>query len=141
MTATISIQLRTKLLRAYFTPDSFTGDDQLFVAVCSEVPMANSSGYNLSEPLAGAYDRCSVPLTSDFWLLGENGQLSNLVDLDFPPPDEGEDWGYLGGWALLDAPTGGMCQAVGALISPTLFTSDMPFLSIQPGGIVIGLYD
>lgn len=137
----VSLALRNKLLQAYFTPDTYVADSTLYVAVTNAVGEVNAPGANLNEPAASAYARCAVPLSSDYWDLSGYGELFNIVDIDFPPPVAGEDWGYLGGWAVVDAPDGGMTQAVGALVLPMQFTSDLPLLSLPPHAITIGLYD
>lgn len=130
-----------KLLQAYFTADVFITDDLLYVAVTASVAPANSPGSLLDEPDASAYMRSPISLSSGQWALTNVGaSMYNLVDIDFPPPDTGVDWGLLNAWALCDAPTGGQVQAAGALVQPMNFTSDLPQLSIPPGGIVINLF-
>ena len=141
MAGTISNTLRNKLLQAYFQPDVYTADETLFVALTGSVGTANAPGDTLDEPAVSVYARTAVDLTSDWWNLSGGGEMFNIADIDFPAPIPGEDWGYLAGWALLDAPDGGMTYAVGSLIVPILFTSDQPQLSLGPGGITVGLYD
>lgn len=136
----VSLDLCQKLLQAYFTPDSFSSDTALYVALTATTGLVNSPGNDLTEPVAGAYSRAVVPLTSDFWALSGTGDLYNIADVDFPPPNAGEDWGYLSAWALVDAPTGGMVQAVASLVDPLYFTSDMPYMSLGPSGIVVSVY-
>jgi hypothetical protein len=141
MAATISLELRERFLRCYFMPDTFMRDEQLFVAVTGKVPLANQSGLTIDEPAAGAYGRAAISLNSEWWALSGFGEVSTIADIDFPAPEDGEDWGYLQGWALLDAPDSGLTLAVGSLIQPMTFTADQPPLSIGPGGIVLGLFD
>lgn len=141
MAGTISLAFRNRLLQAYFTPDAFVGDESLFVAVTRTVALANDSGLNLTEPDAAAYARPQIDLTSNWWALSGAGEMYNTTDIDFAPPDAGDDWGYLSGWALLDAPDSGVVLAVGSLIQPLVFTSDLPYLSISPQGVTVGLYD
>lgn len=141
MASTISLAFRNRLLQAYFTPDAFVGDESLFVAVTRTVGLANDSGLNLTEPDASAYARSQVDLSSDWWALSGAGEMYNVADVDYGPPNVGEDWGYLTGWALLDAPDSGVVLAVGSLVQPLVFTSDLPYLSIRPQGISVGLYD
>lgn len=136
----VSLDLCQKLLQAYFTPDSFSADTALYVALTAAPGLVNSPGNDLSEPIAGAYSRAMVPLTSQFWALSGTGDLYNIVDIDFPAPNVGEDWGYLSAWALVDAPTGGMVQAVATLVDPLYFTSDMPAMSLGPSGITVSVY-
>lgn len=141
MSATVSVALRDLLLQAYFNPDGFTGTGQLYAAVTGSVGLANASGDMLDEPGAAAYARAIAPLDSLTWALTGFGEAYNLVDLDFPPPNTGEDWGLLTGWALLDAPDSGMTLAVGALIRPIYYTADLPQLSLGPGAITVALHD
>jgi hypothetical protein len=141
MAATISIELRERLLRSYFSRDIPPPDDILYVALTGAIGLANATGDSLDEPSAAAYARASVLLDADNWALTGFGEIQNTQDIVFPDPNTGEDWGYIGGWALVDAADSGVTLAVGSLILPTTFTSDMPSLAIQPGGITIGLYD
>lgn len=136
----VSLDLCDKLLRAYFTPDVFTPDVNVFAAVTMVPGLVNSPGDSLTEPVAAAYSRSAVPLTSDYWALSGTGDLYNTVDLDFPPPTAGEDWGLLAAWALLDAPTGGVVLAVGGLVAPLYYVSAMPPLSLGPSGVTVSVY-
>jgi hypothetical protein len=141
MAATISLEFRQLLLQMFFQRDIAVSTDTLFVALTHTVPLANQSGFTLDEPEAGAYNRAAVELNSDNWALSGFGEVMNSADVDFPGFEPGEDWGYLMGWALLDSPSSGMTYAVGSLIQPTLATSDMPPVAMQPGGIVLALFD
>ena len=141
MSATISQVFRNKLLQAYFQKDVFAYDERLYVALTGQVGQANADGSSLDEPEVSAYQRAAVPLTSDYWSLTGFGDMFNNSDVAFVGPDPGEDWGQLSGWALLDAPDGGMVQAVGSLVLPTFYTSDMPPIALPPAGITIRLTD
>jgi hypothetical protein len=141
MAATISIELRERLLRSYFRRDITLEDDTLYIALTGTTGLANMAGLNLDEPLAGAYARASVPLDGDNWGLTGFGEIQNLQDIVFPDPAPNEDWGYLGGWALLDQPDSGITLAVGSLVTPVDFTADLPAAALHPGAITIALLD
>lgn len=141
MASAVSIQFREMLLSSLFMADVFTAPAQLYVALTSNVALINQSGNTLREPIAGAYSRGAIDLDSLSWATTGFGDVANVVDIDFPPPTTGEDWGYLSGWALVSDATAGSTYAVGSLVLATQYTSDQPFLSIKPGGIVVGLTD
>lgn len=141
MASAISIPFREMLLRAFFSPDTFTAPTQLYVALTNDVGLINQSGDTLDEPTAGAYNRAVIPLDSTNWTLSGFGEVYNSNDVDYPPPTPGEDWGYIGGWALLDSPDSGITLAVGSLVVPTFYTSDQLFMSFAGGAITIGLTD
>lgn len=137
----VSMFFRDALLRSYFQPDLSTGADALYAAVTSAVARINQTGLTLTEPTVAAYSRVAVPLDSADWALDSLGGVYNLNDVSFPDPDPGDDWGYLGGWALLDSPDSGVVYASGPLTNPTFFTSDMPGISLPPGGITVAFRD
>jgi hypothetical protein len=129
------------MLRGVFNPDLFAAPPFVYVALSVGVGLVNQSASTLDEPLAGAYERAAVPLDSANWTLSDYAEVFNAVDIDFPAPAPDEDWGYLGGWALVDAPDGGTTLAVGALVLPTYYTGDQPPLSLGPGAVMVGLID
>lgn len=136
MSATISMFLRGELLRHYFMsrPGSY-----IYAAVTQTVGLANSPGDLLTEPSGNGYGRPELPCDEETWGLTGLSELSNLVEIPFP--DHTDEWGYIGGWALLDAPASGMTLAVGSMVVPGELTAEMPPLSLTVGACTIGLYD
>lgn len=139
--ASLSIPMREMLLRSFFMADSYRPPQTLYVALTVDVGAINQAGSLLNEPDAGAYQRGAIPLDSDSWQLNGFGAISNIADVDFPAPASDEDWGYLGGWAVLDAPDNGVVLAVGALSPAVYYTADLPSLSLGPGQVTLGLVD
>jgi hypothetical protein len=132
---------REMLLRSFFQPDLAAPADTLYAAVTLAVAKINQSGLTILEPTVPAYARVGIPLDSADWQLDGFGGVYNVNEVVFADPDPGDDWGYLAGWALLDAPDTGMVLASGPLVTPTPFTSDMPGVSIPPQGITVALHD
>lgn len=141
MASGVSLFLRDGLLQSYFQRDLLAGTDQLFAALTGAVARVNSGGAFIDEPAASAYARVAIPLNSLNWQLNGFGAVYNVNQVDFPDPTPGEDWGYLGGWALLDAPDSGVVLACGPLVRPMTYTSDLPPMSLPPQGIMVQLYD
>lgn len=137
----VSMFFREMLLRSFFQPDLASATDTLYAAVTAAVAKVNQSGLTILEPAAAAYSRVAIPLSSANWALDGFGGVYNINEITFPDPDPGDDWGYLAGWALLDSPDSGLVLASGAVRNPTLFTSDMPGVSLPPQGAVVALHD
>jgi hypothetical protein len=129
--------MREQLLASYFQRDLLAETDQLFAALTRTVARVNQSGATLDEPAAVAYARVGIPLNSTNWAQDGFGGVYNTIEVDFPAPVAGEDWGYLGGWALLDSPDSGITLAADSLVNPLMYTSDMPPLAIPPQGIML----
>lgn len=137
----MSATLRVAMLRSYFNPDLYVSAPFVYVALSVGVGLVNQSAATLDEPVAGAYERAQLPLDSTSWTINDYAEAHNIVDIDFPAPVADEDWGYLGGWAVVDAPDGGTTLAVGALVLPLYYTADQPPLALGPGAVMVGLID
>lgn len=139
MSGSVSMYLRSRLLSAYFQPDIDYSDDELWVALTTVLAPSNAVGTQLVEPAAASYGRAAAPLSSGIWQLSGYSEVFNAVEIDFPTPADGDDWGLVRGWALVSSQTGGMALAVGAL-PPTYVAAGQP-VTIDPSGIIVGLND
>lgn len=139
MSGTFTPYGRQLLLGAVFTPELVTVPAELWVALTSVPPVANSDGTQLDEPdpLDG-YLRVSYPLDGGSWDSTQLGELFNTGLISFDAPTD--SWPLLTGWALCSADTAGDCYAVGTLLEPYAPTVGVaPYIDV--GGIAVGLYD
>lgn len=135
MSATISLYLRSELLRRFF----LAGEPQdCYLALCSVVPQANATGDQLLEPVAGGYARAVYETGTDRWAPSGYGEVYNTRRLVF---DEAvSDWGLIAGWALVDSPNSGLTLAVGSVLTPTFVVAGVTPVA-EVGSITAGLYD
>lgn len=109
--------MRQYLLKALFTSDDFLVSDQVpyvWLALTKTVPVADSAGDQLNEPVGGNYYRVVIPLNSSAWGLNGYYEMTNLYSVTMPVPSA--DWGSLNGWALVDAQNSGQSLITGNLL-------------------------
>lgn len=136
--ATISLFMRQLLLQQFFFPTPTPPVPNIYVALTNAVPVANSTGAVLDEPVVGDYARVQVPVDAGNWVVDQFANAYNLLELTFPLC--GDDWGFIQGYALCTTDEGGETLCVGRLTQPVYVETGMQ-LALAQGAIYLELTD
>lgn len=136
--ATISMYLRSLMLRQFFQLSPTPPLAVVYFALTRSVPVANATGANLDEPEAGDYARAAYPVDIEHWEVTDYATAFNLEPIVFGQASA--DWGFCQGYAITTESTGGDTLAVGRLTT-SAFISAGVIPAIGAGVAYLGLVD
>jgi hypothetical protein len=125
------------VLNALFNGGALGAPATYYVALSTTQP--NDDGSNVTEPSgssAAGYARAAVVKNTTNFPTTSGRSISNAVDIVYPDPDPGDDWGVIGWYALYSAATGGTFQGWGAF-GDTFHPTESTTGPVLPAGSVI----
>jgi hypothetical protein len=125
------------VLNALFNGGSLGAPATYYVALSTTQPA--DDGTNVTEPSGGAaagYARVAVTKNTTNFPTTTTRSISNGVDITFPNPAVGDDWGVIGWFALYDASTAGTFQGWGAF-GDTVHVDDTQTGPVVPAGSLV----
>lgn len=128
------------LLRNTFWSDDTMLSDS-FLALTRYPPVPSDDGLTIYEPgdqvTDTDYARQAYPFVKANWELTDEIRMSNVTPITFPVPTK--EWGYVSGWGLCSAETGGELIASGSFTVGAYVVAGGKQVRIASGGLQIVL--
>lgn len=123
------------MLATLFRGTATTAPATYYVALSTAQPDDDGSG--IAEPSGGGYARVAVTKNTTNFAAPSARSIANAVDIEFPDPTSGADWGDIGWFALYTASSGGTFLGWGAFAEVLNITDGQTGPVIPAGALII----